>query len=274
VVTSDYEEFDTAPEPLPAEAVRRRSSVDVHVRFGNADLAGWLLESLAPEDDEAVLEYGCGVGNLSLPLARALARGGRLAAVDFEPQYEKAWEILEGIAELPVEFKTLEPTDTLPWRDGAFDLAVAVFTLQFIPDLERSVNELHRLLKPGGRLFVVGGAPDDQAAFRRFYDEIIDCEPQIKEQALGRDLTTQVLPVLEAAFGAGERSDFTNVLRFPRPVDLVEYFASSRLYRELEADLAARDDLMDTLYHVAEDTIGREGAYTVTRHLSGVLFTR
>lgn len=273
-MVNDYQEFDTAPEPLPTEAVRRRSSVEVHVRFGNADLAGWFVEQLELSGKERILELGCGVGYLSLPLARAVRDAGRVEAVDYVPEYAKAWEIIEETGELPLEFRTIPTDGALPWSDASFDAVVAGFSLLYVPDLSRTIAELRRVTAPRGRLLVCGPAPDDQADFRRFYEEVVDCTPRLDYRVRGRDMTTEVLPALDEAFGRGERLDFVNVLRFPRPVDLVEFFASSRLYRELEVDLPARDDLLDTIYHVAEDTIGREGSYTVTRHLLGGRYTR
>lgn len=270
----DYKEYDTAPEALPTEALRRRASVEVHVRFGNVDLAGWVLQQLNLRGHERILELGCGIGYLSLPLARAVRDGGYVEGIDVVPDYALAWETIEELGRLPLELRIIPQSDVLPWSNDSFDVVVSVFSLLYVPDLSRTIAELTRLMKPGARLLVCGPAPDDQAGFRRFYDETAACLASFERAAEGRDMTTEVLPALDEAFGPGVRLDFNNTLRFPRPVDLVEFFASSRIYRELESDLPTRDDLMDTIYHIAEETIAREGSYTVERHLIGGLYTR
>ena len=40
----------------------------------------------------------------------------------------------------------------LPFADGEFDVAIAAWMLYHVPDLERGVAELARVLRPGGRL--------------------------------------------------------------------------------------------------------------------------
>jgi SAM-dependent methyltransferase len=43
----------------------------------------------------------------------------------------------------------------LPYRSGAFDIVVAVSTLEFVPDVSDAVRELVRVTKPGGRVVIV-----------------------------------------------------------------------------------------------------------------------
>ena len=58
----------------------------------------------------------------------------------------------------------LEPVrgdaQSLPFPDAMFDAAVLVATLGEIPDQDRALRELRRVLKPGGRLVVGEGQPD------------------------------------------------------------------------------------------------------------------
>ena len=48
----------------------------------------------------------------------------------------------------------------LPHPDGRFDVAYLVATLGEVPDKERALRELGRVLKPGGRLVVGESQPD------------------------------------------------------------------------------------------------------------------
>ena len=48
----------------------------------------------------------------------------------------------------------------LPYQDGTFDAAYLVATLGEVPEQGRALEELRRVLKPGGRLVVGEGLPD------------------------------------------------------------------------------------------------------------------
>ena len=106
-----------------------------------------LLDALGPVDGLAVLELGCGVGDLSLELLR---RGARLTALDLSPlSIDRLLERARRIApeaELRPRVAGVEETglDT-----GAFDRVVGKWILHHA-DVPAAVREIRRLLRPGG----------------------------------------------------------------------------------------------------------------------------
>jgi ubiquinone/menaquinone biosynthesis C-methylase UbiE len=90
-----------------------------------------------------VLEVGCGWGELAAWIARET--GAEVAATDLSPRMvELARE--RGVA------AELADVQELPFADGTFDVAVAAWMLYHVPDLDRALAELARVLRPGGRL--------------------------------------------------------------------------------------------------------------------------
>jgi SAM-dependent methyltransferase len=106
-----------------------------------------------------VLELGFGTG-LNLPhyppeVTRVVAvepnaRLGRRARANVES------------SPIEVELAGLRADRALPFDAGRFDAAVSTWTMCTIPDVAAALAEVHRVLKPGGRLFFVehGLAPD------------------------------------------------------------------------------------------------------------------
>jgi ubiquinone/menaquinone biosynthesis C-methylase UbiE len=98
-----------------------------------------------------VLEVGCGQGWASEWLQEEL--GAEVVAVD---QSERMVELTR---QRGVEARIGDVQD-LSFEDASFDAALAAWMLYHVPDLDRGLSELARVLRPGGRLVAVTNAPD------------------------------------------------------------------------------------------------------------------
>jgi ubiquinone/menaquinone biosynthesis C-methylase UbiE len=93
-----------------------------------------------------VLEVGCGWGELAEWLARDTA--AQVVAVDLS-------ERMVELARARGVDAQVGDVQELPFADGSFDVAVAAWMLYHVPDLDRSISELARVLRPGGILVAV-----------------------------------------------------------------------------------------------------------------------
>lgn len=102
------------------------------------------------------LELGCGTGFFLLNLMQAgVAATG--SVTDLSPGMVKvALRNAQGLG-LPVDGRVAD-AERIPYDDGTFDLVVGHAVLHHIPDVEQSLREVLRVLKPGGR-FVFAGEP-------------------------------------------------------------------------------------------------------------------
>ncbi|MDQ1634482.1 MAG: hypothetical protein QOJ32_1291 [Frankiaceae bacterium] len=110
------------------------------------------------------LELGCGTGFFSLNLVSGgvIARDG-LAVTDISPgMVEVAVRNAKSLG-LDVEGRVAD-AERLPFDDDSFDLVVGHAVLHHIPDLDTTVREILRVLKPGGR-FVFAGEPTRHGDF-------------------------------------------------------------------------------------------------------------
>lgn len=96
-----------------------------------------------------VLELACGTGIVTQLLRERLGEATRLVATDLS----------EGMLEVaktktmskPVEWKAVDAT-SLPFKDNSFDVVVSQFGVMFFPDKEKAMQEIFRVLRPGGRV--------------------------------------------------------------------------------------------------------------------------
>jgi ubiquinone/menaquinone biosynthesis C-methylase UbiE len=64
------------------------------------------------------------------------------------------------------------PAEDLPFEDATFDTVVSTLVLCGVDDQERSVREIHRVLKPGGSLLFIEHVRADDASVARFQDRM------------------------------------------------------------------------------------------------------
>lgn len=113
-----------------------------------------LREALAPRPGERILEVGPGTGYYALPMAEWLAPGGTLELLDL--QREMLDHTLRRAAEQGIDGIVATQSDAtkMPYEDESLDGAYLVLVLGEIPDQEAALRELHRVVRPGGRVVV------------------------------------------------------------------------------------------------------------------------
>jgi trans-aconitate 2-methyltransferase len=120
-----------------------------------------VLERLQLRGDEVVVDAGCGSGRVTAELADRLPRGRVIAVDGSQAMVEKAKQrlgdragyVVSDLLELEVE----EPVD----------LVFSTATLHWIADHDRLFGQLHRCLRPGGRLVAQCGGQGNVAVHTR-----------------------------------------------------------------------------------------------------------
>lgn len=105
------------------------------------------LDLVAPQPGERVLGLACGTGIVARTAASMVQPGGEVIGVDFSPaQITMARSI-----DPSIEWREGD-AGSLSFGDGELDLVVCQHGFQFFPDRVQAVREIHRVLKPGGRV--------------------------------------------------------------------------------------------------------------------------
>jgi len=119
------------------------------------------LEELAVQPGEAVLEVGCGHGRTLARLARAPG-AGFLAGVDpSDVMVRHARGRLRRAIDAGRAQVSLASSAKIPHPDARFDAAFAVHVIYFWREPKGDLAEIHRVLRPGGRL-LLGYRPRDE----------------------------------------------------------------------------------------------------------------
>ncbi|MFT4624265.1 MAG: ubiquinone/menaquinone biosynthesis C-methylase UbiE [Myxococcota bacterium] len=124
---------------------------------------GQLREEVVPLASGTVLEIGAGTG-LNLPLYRPEVHS--LHAVEPDPYMRRRLGPRASAAVVPVEVHA-SGAESMPFDDARFDAVVCTFTLCTVADPEAALAEVHRVLRPGGRLLFAEHVAADGGVARR-----------------------------------------------------------------------------------------------------------
>jgi len=112
-----------------------------------------VLHSMALRAGEVVLDVGSGPGFLARDMGVIVGPSGVVSGIDqSEPMVTMARERCRD--QDWVDIQVGEAT-ALPYQDGIFDAAVATQVYEYVHDVDLALSELHRVLRPGGRAFIV-----------------------------------------------------------------------------------------------------------------------
>ena len=229
----------TANEIAHARAVRdmfsgiaRRYDLLNHVLSVNIDkrwrrLVREKLQAVLDEPDAVVLDVACGTGDLSLELQRHAK--SKVIGSDFcRPMLEIA---SRKTAEQSFAIPYVEgDAMNLPFADASFDALTIAFGLRNLSNFKAGLEELHRVLKKGGRIAILEFSAPVIPGFRQLF----------------RLYFTQILPriggVVSGSRGAYEYLP-DSVSKFPDQKRLAELMDStgfsSVAYRNLTGGIAA-----------------------------------
>lgn len=117
-------------------------------------IAQQAIARMALKPGERVLDLSCGAGWATRLLATAVA-GGEGMAAGLDISAEMIARARAGSRELENVLFAIGSAEEIPWRDEYFGKVLSIESFYYYPDQEAVLREVHRVLVPGGRLFIL-----------------------------------------------------------------------------------------------------------------------
>jgi demethylmenaquinone methyltransferase / 2-methoxy-6-polyprenyl-1,4-benzoquinol methylase len=174
-----------------------------------------LTAEAAVRPGDEVLDACCGTGDLAIAASRA---GGNVTGLDFSPaMLARARRKAPGLEWIEGDLLAL------PFADASFDSATVGFGVRNVEDLGGAIEELRRVLRPGGRLGVLE-ITRPRGLLAPFYRVWFD----------------GVVPLLGKLLPGGSAYTYlpASVRRFPGPQELAEMIESAG-FRDVRVRLLA-----------------------------------
>lgn len=112
----------------------------------------WLFGHLIEQSGCTVLEVGCGDGALWARNMDRIPEAWKVTLSDFSHGMLEEARVSLRVCNKQFKFVMADVQD-IPFHDEQFDIVIANNMLYHVPDMPKAFSEIHRVLKPGGRLF-------------------------------------------------------------------------------------------------------------------------
>jgi SAM-dependent methyltransferase len=170
----------------------------------------------------------------------------------------------------------------LPLADGAAGAALAMHMLYHVPDIDRAIGELARVLRPGGIAIVATNGEGHMrqfgelraAAVRATEPGAVAAEPVSGSAGSHRFRLESAPGMLRQHFASAEVVSWQTEIRIPEAGPVIAYLDSQRAARtELLPAGVSWEAMIDAARELAGEIIARDGAFTANSH-SGLVVCR
>jgi demethylmenaquinone methyltransferase / 2-methoxy-6-polyprenyl-1,4-benzoquinol methylase len=170
--------------------IARRYDIANRILSGGMDVR-WrreLVEAVGRQNPSVVLDLATGSGDVAFALSRRLPDAARIVGMDFcLPMLAQAEEKKSAAPVGDYSTVTFRPGDALalPTVDASCDAVTIAFGLRNLADRARGLNEMRRVLRPGGYLFVLEFSQPPQPIRSVYYFYLRRLLPRIAGRVTG-----------------------------------------------------------------------------------------
>ncbi|MBN1450429.1 MAG: class I SAM-dependent methyltransferase [Anaerolineales bacterium] len=252
--------------------------IDIHEKYGARNIDEWNMEVLQPKPNFKILDVGCGAGKQCFLFSDYTKRQASIVGGDFsEELLDKARIKQAERGDQNITFQFLDFNKSFAFEDNTFDLLSSAFAIYYASNLDFTFGEAHRVLKPGGRLFVTGPLPENK---KMFYDIIQDAtNKSIPPMPGSSRFKGEIFQTIERIFSKTELLAFENPLTFPEVQPFVDYVRASlsedrKLWTSMFNGKEEYEALIAEIEKVANRWFERDGKLVMTKVVGGILATK
>jgi SAM-dependent methyltransferase len=214
-----------------SESWRIRHDTHERYTFPRRSFVAWMMDLIPFRGDEKLLDAGCGPGRYYTYLQQHQPNV-RYYGLDYS----------EGmLAEHPAPERVVRgDMNAIPYPDNTFDIVMANHVMYLVGNIDAALDELTRVLKPGGILVMATSSQDSMPQFRELFRRAIllvsppgsTNDIHVPETMHQRFALENGSRILARHFYAVVRHDLPSTLVFPEVDPIMSYLEATRAVRE------------------------------------------
>jgi ubiquinone/menaquinone biosynthesis C-methylase UbiE len=192
---------------------------------GKQKWAGFLLDNFRIKPNDKILELGCGNAVFWKAVSDKLPENIQLTLSDFSSGMLDSAKTNTSGLDFVHEYAVID-AQTLPYNNGTFDIVIANYMLYHVPNVDKALREISRVLKPSGVFYAATfGKNNLKEVTETFHSFDKNIDPVLNDMTEVFGLETGEA-LLNKFFGSVKLKKFENGLHITDFDSLVEYFLS------------------------------------------------
>lgn len=251
--------------------------INIHEQYGTRDIDAWMLEVLQLRPGIKILDVGCGAGKQCFSFFHHLNGQADITGTDVSESLLDEAKAKNVVLGSPIHFRLQDFNEPFGFESDQFDLVSACFTIYYAQDIPFTLGEMHRVLKPGGRLFTTGPMPSNKQVF---YEVIKEATGKpIPPMPGSSRYASEIYGTMQKLFSKTEQHVFENPLTFESVEPFMVYTRASmsedrRLWNSLFETHEEFEAVMKKIENAAREKIEREGKLVMTKVVGGFIATK
>lgn len=198
--------------------------------FSNFNLEDWIDKHLPFKKGDIIFDIGCGNGNLFPSYSAKLEESGVIIGID--KSKELLSEAMKRKVETPKVLLEWNMDDRFPFLENSFNYVISSFAIYYISDVSAIVEDINRVLKHSGEVFLIG--PTDNNA-----KELYDFNKKVfgfgRDETIDRRtnrLEKEFYPVMKGVLENVAINKILSKLIFPDKEEFIKYYMATLLFEE------------------------------------------
>ncbi len=248
--------------------------IDIHNRFGSRDIDAWMLDLLKLQKGLKILDVGCGAGKQCFSFYQAIDGDGEITGGDVSTDLLNQARLMSEKTHQPARFVELDFNKRFAFDDNTFDLVSCCFAIYYAEHIPHTLGEMHRVLKPGGRLFTTGPMPENK---QLFYDIIRSATGKpIPPMPGSSRYGSEILSTIRNLFSSVDVHIFENPLTFTNVEPFIDYTRASlsedrKLWGDFFQGKEDFEKIMSQIQQEAALRIDKDGHLVMTKVVGGFI---
>ena len=251
--------------------------IDIHNRFGARDIDAWMLDLIDLQPGDRILDVGCGSGKQCFSYHDRLKGQAEIIGGDVSEDLLQQAREEDERRESHMRFVPLDFNKPFPFGEVRFDFISCCFAIYYAEDIPFTIGEMHRVTRPGGRLFTTGPMPENKKIFYEIIKEATD--KPIPPMPGSSRYSTEILSTIKSLYSKVDVHVFENPLTFTTVEPYIEYTRASmsedrKLWSSFFQSSSDFEKIIAAITEVAKRKLDRDGRLVMTKVVGGFLATK